>query len=399
MNFFNNYKSSLILLISIIAGSLIGLLLGEKAIILKGIANLFLNLLFCVVVPLIFISLITSIANSKNSNIFKQSIIIMLIIFFISGLISSISGLFVCYFFDFSTNIKLDEKISNIYSNSDVLSMFSVSNFYELFSRQNLIALIVFSVIFGIALLNNKEKCNNVLIFFNELNIIITKLTNIIMKFAPIGLACFFAVTFGTSNNNISSGISKAIIIFFTLTPIFFIIYNTLFAYIANKKQGVKELFKNIPTSIMVSLGTCSSVAVIPSNIKACRNLNINENINTLTISLAANINKPGSVLLAIFKIAVLCAVFNIDLFTTENIIKAIIVAILIGSVVGPIPTGGYISEMIIVNTFFLPVEQALPIAILIGTIADAPATMINAASDVSVTMVVDKFMKGKQDG
>lgn len=396
MSVFRNYSQSLFLISSIIFGSIIGFFMQEKALMFESLANLFLNLLFCIVVPLIFVSLVSSVANAKSSSVFGKTIFVMLIVFLISGIISGVFGLAFFSLFDFNTNIVLSEKLNDIKSSADVLSMFSVGNFYELFARKNLIALIVFALFFGVALLKCKDECGKVIGFFNELNIVISKMVSFIMMFAPIGLACFFAVLFGTTGKQITDDIAKAIIAYFLITPIYFAIHNAIFSYIAGGFNGVCLFFKNILTSVAVALGTCSSVAVIPSNIKAAEKIGVSDGVNTLVTSLAASLHKPGSVLLAILKIAVVCAIFNIDLFSFENMCKALIVAILIGSVVGPIPTGGYISEMLVVGAFNLPIE-ALPIVILIGTVADAPATLLNAASDVSATMVVDKFIKDKQ--
>lgn len=395
MSVFKSYRQSLLLILAIFIGSVVGYFMQEKALMFESLANLFLNLLFCIVVPLIFVSLVSSIANAKSSSVFGKTILVMILVFLVSGIISGIFGLAFFSLFDFKTNVALS-RIDDVKTSADVLSMFSVGNFYELFTRKNLIPLIVFALFFGVALLKCKEECKNVINFFSELNIVVNKMVNFIMMFAPIGLACFFAVLFGTTGKQITDDLAKAIIAFFLITPVYFIIHNAIFAYFADGINGVKLFFKNILTSVIVALGTCSSVAVIPSNIKAASNIGVNPNVNTLVTSLAASLHKPGSVVLAILKMAVVCAIFNIDLFTASNMIKAIIVAILIGSVVGPIPTGGYISEMLVVGAFNLPIE-ALPIVILIGTIADAPATLLNAASDVSATMVVNKYV-GKKD-
>lgn len=396
MNVLNNYRQSIILIISIIIGAITGYFMQEKALVFESLANLFLNLLFCIVVPLIFVSLVSSVANAKSTTVFGKTIAIMIVVFLISGVFAGVVGLGLCSLIDFNSNLVLTQKLSDVKTSADVLSMFSVGNFYELFARKNLIPLIVFALFFGIALLKCKDECSSVIKFFTELNIVINKIVSFIMMFAPIGLACFFAVLFGTTGKQITDDIAKAISIFFIFTPIYFIVHNALFAYAAAGISGVKALFKNIITSVAVSLGTCSSVAVIPSNIKAASNIGVKDSVNTLVSSLAASLHKPGSVVLAIVKMAVVCAIFNIDLFTVENMIKAIIVAILIGSVVGPIPTGGYISEMLVVGAFGLPAE-ALPIVILIGTVADAPATLLNAASDVSATMLVDRYVKNDE--
>lgn len=393
MNILNNYRQSIILIISIIIGAITGYFMQEKALVFESLANLFLNLLFCIVVPLIFVSLVSSVANAKSTTVFGKTIAIMIVVFLISGVFASLIGLGLCSLIDFNSNLVLTQKLSDVKTSADVLSMFSVGNFYELFARKNLIPLIVFALFFGIALLKCKDECASVIKFFTQLNIVINKIVSFIMMFAPIGLACFFAVLFGTTGKQITDDIAKAISIFFIFTPFYFVLHNALFAYAAAGVSAVKALFKNILTSVAVSLGTCSSVAVIPSNIKAASNIGVKDSVNTLVSSLAASLHKPGSVVLAIIKMAVVCAIFNIDLFTIENMIKAIIVAILIGSVVGPIPTGGYISEMLVVGAFDLPAE-ALPIVILIGTVADAPATLLNAASDVSATMLVDRYVK-----
>lgn len=392
MEILKNYKSSFILLGAILIGSLTGHIMGESAKIFEPIANLFLNLLYCLVVPMIFVSLVSSIANANSNSKLGKIIFIMMLIFLVSEIFAAIFMLFFTQFYDVATAYNFSSTSEIKQGNNDFLSMFSVGNFYELFSRQNLTALIVFSLIFGVALLKLKETSSIVIQFFSQLNDVIVKMVSFVMFFAPIGLGCFFAVLIGSSKGMINADLSKAILVYFIAAIIYFFISNFILAYLSGGFKAAKKYFKHIITPTLVSLGTCSSAATIPSNLIAGKSININDEVKNLVIPFGCNLHKSGAVLITILKITFMCSVFGVNLFTFENLIIAIFVSVLASSVMGAIPAGGYVGEIFIISAFNFPPE-AIPVMVLIGTITDAPATAINATNDVSAAMLVDKIV------
>lgn len=397
MNILKNYKFSFILILGMLVGSIIGVIFGEKATVLQPIADIFLNLLYCCVVPMIFVSLVYSISNMENTNKLGKVLGIMIVIFLLAETIAAIYMLIITIIFNPAegANIAMNETINNMTSNSNILAMFTVNDFPLLWSRQNLMALIVFAMLIGIATVKVGEVGKPVVKFFGSLTSIISKVVSYVMYIAPIGLGAFFATLVGQNGAALSGPLSRALIIYFIAAVVFYFLSNTVFAYLAYGIKGVKLFWKYIIPPSLVSLGTCSSAATIPTNLIAGKNIGIPDDINDLTIPMGCNLHKSGATLITILKITFMCNMFNINILEPQNIITAILVSVLASSVMGAIPAGGYVGEIFIISAFNFPPES-IPIMVLIGTITDAPATAINATNDVGAGMLLARIFKGK---
>lgn len=397
MNILKNYKFSFILILGMLVGSIIGVIFGEKATVLQPIADIFLNLLYCCVVPMIFVSLVYSISNMENTNKLGKVLGIMIVIFLLAETIAAIYMLIITIIFNPAegANIAMNETINNMTSNSNILAMFTVNDFPLLWSRQNLMALIVFAMLIGIATVKVGEVGKPVVKFFGTLTSIISKVVSYVMYIAPIGLGAFFATLVGQNGAALSGPLSRALIIYFIAAVVFYFLSNTVFAYLAYGIKGVKLFWKYIIPPSLVSLGTCSSAATIPTNLIAGKNIGIPDDINDLTIPMGCNLHKSGATLITILKITFMCSMFNINILEPQNIITAILVSVLASSVMGAIPAGGYVGEIFIISAFNFPPES-IPIMVLIGTITDAPATAINATNDVGAGMLLARIFKGK---
>ena len=397
MNILKNYKFSFILILGMLVGSIIGVIFGEKATVLQPIADIFLNLLYCCVVPMIFVSLVYSISNMENTNKLGKVLGIMIVIFLLAETIAAIYMLIITIIFNPAegANIAMNETINNMTSNSNILAMFTVNDFPLLWSRQNLMALIVFAMLIGIATVKVGEVGKPVVKFFGSSTSIISNVVSYVMDIAPLGLGAFFATLVGQNGAALSGPLSRALIIYFIAAVVFYFLSNTVFAYLAYGIKGVKLFWKYIIPPSLVSLGTCSSAATIPTNLIAGKNIGIPDDINDLTIPMGCNLHKSGATLITILKITFMCSMFNINILEPQNIITAILVSVLASSVMGAIPAGGYVGEIFIISAFNFPPES-IPIMVLIGTITDAPATAINATNDVGAGMLLARIFKGK---
>ncbi|WP_239679679.1 dicarboxylate/amino acid:cation symporter, partial [Brachyspira hyodysenteriae] len=335
MNILKNYKFSFILIFGMIVGSIIGVVFGEKAVVLQPIADIFLNLLYCCVVPMIFVSLVYSIANMENTSKIGKVLFIMILIFIVTETLAAIYMLVITIIFNPAegVDIAMNETISNITSNSNILGMFTVNDFPLLWSRQNLMALIVFAIIVGIAVVKSGEAGKPVVNLFASLTTIISKVVSYVMYIAPIGLGAFFASLVGTNGSAISGPLSRALIIYFIAAAIFYFASNTIFAYLSAGMNGVKLFWKYIIPPSLVSLGTCSSAATIPTNLIAGKKIGIPDDINDLTIPMGCNLHKAGATLITILKITFMCSMFNVNILEPQNMITAIIVSVLASSV------------------------------------------------------------------
>lgn len=404
MKFLKNYASSLILLGAILIGGILGIILGEKAIIFEPIGNLFLNLIFTLLVPIVFFSISSSIANMESSKKLGKILGTTIIVFAITAIISGIIGVISFKLFNPTNN--LDSSIFNNLLNSTgsieqenvgiiqkIVSSITVNDFSELLSRNNMLALILFSILIGFATMLSKEDGKPFAAFLQSGSVVTMKMMGLIMYIAPLGLGCYFATVVGQLGSQILGGYIKVFILYIVVSIIYFFGFFTIYAYIAGKKQGVKIFWKNATPPAVTALATCSSAACIPVNIDAAKKMGVSDTLANIVMPLGVNIHKDGSIIGGIFKIMFLFGIFGRDTNNIETLLLILGVGLLIGAVVGAVPGGGAIGEMLILSIFGFPAES-LAIMLVIATIIDAPATLLNSSGNTVCTMMISKFMK-----
>ena len=406
--FLSHYKSTIILLVAIIVGAIVGLIFGQNATVLKPLGDIFLNLLLVVIVPLVFLTITTSVAKMKKPKRLGKILGSIVLIFVITSLLAVIVGFFSTYFTKL-VNPEDTEKIKEILVTEEqeeteeemtiaerTVNLITVNDFSKLLSRNNLIALLVFSIIFGIAMNMSKEKAEPVLNFLNSANVIVNNIIKIIMYYAPIGLGCYFASLVGSFGAEIAVGYLKTFIIYTVVAILFYIIVYTLYAFIAGKKKGVKAYWKNILPATLTSIATCSSAASIPVNIECAKKIGVPEDIAETTIPLGTSFHKDGSIIGSMFKIMFLVCLFGTNVATPGAVFSLLGIALLANLLITAVPIGGgTISEMLIITMMGFPVA-ALPILTIIATIIDPPATMLNVVGDTASSMMVARIVDGK---
>jgi Na+/H+-dicarboxylate symporter len=212
------------------------------------------------------------------------------------------------------------------------------------------------------------------------------------MYYAPIGLGCYFAYLIGTFGASIGTGFLKTFIVYTIVAVLFYIIFYTIYAFIAGGKEGVIKFWTNIIPSTVTSLATCSSAASIPVNVNVAKKIGVPNDIAETTIPMGTSFHKDGSIIGSVFKIMFLVCLFNTEVST----IKVLGVALFANLLITGVPIGGgTISEMMILTLMGYPVE-VLPILTMIATIIDPPATMLNVVGDVSTSMLVTRIVDGK---
>ena len=245
------YRFPLILLSSIIVGSIIGLIFGEKASVIKPFGDLFLNLLFMIVVPLVFFSIASAVANMDSMKRLGKIMGSMLSIFIITGIIASITMLVAVVIFPVGSGVNIPIEVvenTEMLSLSDQLvNTFTVPDFVNLFSRKHMLALIVFSVLLGIATGLTGEAGKPFARFLESGSEIFMKVIQLVMYYAPIGLGAYFAALIGDFGGELIGDYAQAFILYYPVAFLYFAIGFTLYAFIAG---GKKELLVFGKTSL-----------------------------------------------------------------------------------------------------------------------------------------------------
>jgi sodium:dicarboxylate symporter len=401
-----NYKGTLILLGMVIIGVICGLVFKEKAQVVKPLGDLFLNLLLVIIVPLIFFTITSSISKMNEKKRLSKILTSTIIIFLITSIIAVLFGFLTTSFTNlvnpndtdaikevFDNTVKEDIELNILERTVNVLS---TNSFAGLLSTNNLIALIVMSVLFGLAINKAGAKGRKIAELFDSFSEVMYKLVEIIMYYAPIGLGCYFASLVGTLGSTIAIGFLKTFVIYTLVCLVFMALFYTLYAFIAAGKKGIKAFWKNIIPSALTSLGTCSSAASVPVNIECTKKIGVPTDIAETTVSLGTSFHKDGSCIGSVFKIMFLVSLFGTSLSTFGDISKVLGIALLATLLVTAVPIGGgTISEMLILTMMNYNVA-ALPILTIIATIIDAPATLLNVVGDSASAMLVARTVEGK---
>lgn len=396
-----NYKQSIILIGSLIIGTIVGLVFKEKATVLEPLGTLFINMLLVVVVPLIFLSITTSIGKIDKPKRVGKILRSIIIAFVFTSLVSVVIGLTslkirlvdsgdankITALLDESTDVSDDASVLDKLVNS-----VSTNDFVNLLSKNNILALIVISILSGLAINKSGEKGKSFLKVLDSAYEVLQKLIKILMYYAPIGLGCYFASFTGTFGASVTQGFVKMLVIYTILVLfVYFVIYS-LYAYMAAGKIGVKKYWANIIPASVTALSTCSSAASIPVNTECAKKIGVSEDIASPTITLGTSFHKDGSIIGSVFKIMFLVYLFDMPV----SGIKVLGVSLLATILVTAVPIGGgTISEMLILKLMGFPVA-ALPILTIIATIIDAPATLLNVTGDCASSMLVSRMVDGK---
>jgi Na+/H+-dicarboxylate symporter len=399
--FLKNYRGILLLLGGIIAGSILGVIFGSRIEVIKPIGDIFLNLLFTAVVPLVFFAIASAIANIEQSNRFGKLIWAMLVVFVGTLLIAAFITVVTAWLFPIhqtldSKAVFVQETIEKKTAGEQITQLLTASEFFQLLSRKSMLALIIFSVFTGFATLRAGEKGASFRSFLQSGNEVMKNILELIMVMAPVGLGCYFAYQVGTLGPQLFGTYGKAMLLFHGVGFFYYFVMFSIYAILAGGIAALKIFWKNNIVPSATAIGTCSSIATIPANLEAAKKMRIPDYIANMIVPLGAPLHKEGSSISSITKIVVVFAMFNIPFSGIDTIALALGISVVVSVVEGGIPNGGYIGEMLVLSVYAFPPE-ALPAVMIIGTLVDPIATLLNATGDTVSAMMVTRLVEGKK--
>ena len=408
--FLKNYGFITTMLLGIIAGCVTGALwpavkdadgniIYAGARVLEPLGTVFINLMFCIVVPMVFCSIASAIANMDSMKKAGKIMGVTVATFLVTAAIAAIIMYIVCRIFplvqgqyetvagEVGTSLGLADLIINFFTKPD---------FLELWSRKAILPLIVFAVLFGFGIQMAGGKKTMTAKLLADVTECIMKVVKIISYYAPIGFFGFFAYLVATYGPDLIGDYSRTLIIYYVLCFAYMFAFFPIYARFGGGKGAVKVMFSKLFKPAAVSFGTCSSVATIPTNMEAAQETGISKEVSDIVLPLGATMHMDGSSMGAIVKVAFLFGIFGKD-FTTWEAILAIVVAVFSSVAMSGIPGGGGTGDLVLCTMFF-PDQLAIayPISIALANLIDPPATMINAAGDYVVSYIVARFIDGK---
>ncbi|MCI8811827.1 MAG: dicarboxylate/amino acid:cation symporter [Oscillibacter sp.] len=400
-----NYLFLAVMLGAMVLGAMAGWIwpateTSAGATVLKPLGTVFINMMFCIVVPMVFASISSAVASMESRRRAGRIMGVTVGTFVVTGAIAAVIMYLLMMVYPPVLAAWTDlpaEELGEYASLADmIVNFFTASDFVGLLSRRAMLPLIVFSLLFGFSVNLSGGKDSLVARFLEDLTAVMLKFVKIITYYAPVAFFGFFADLVATYGSQITESYARAMAVYYPLCFIYIFTAWPLFAWFGGGRGGVKTMFRHITKPAVVSLGTCSSVATIPTNMEEAADTGISKDVADMVLPLGATMHMDGSCFSCVLKIAFVLGVFGQRL-TPGMLVPVILVAVLSSVGMSGVPGGGYIGEYIICSIFFpTQMEVAFPILVVIGNLVDPPATMINAAGDYVVCYIVSRFVDGK---
>lgn len=409
-SFFKSYGFIIFMLLGIIGGCVVGALnpvvkdasgevISKGATVLEPLGTVFINLMFCVVVPMVFCSISSAIANMSSAKKAGKVMGVTVATFFVTAAIAAVIMYIVVRVIPITSGtyeVTEGEVGATLGVADMIINFFTKPDFVELWSRRAILPLIIAAVFFGfgIQMAGGKETLTAKIL--DDLTNCIMKVIKIITYYAPVGFFGFFAYLVATYGPDLIGDYSRTLIIYYVLCFVYMFVFFPIYARFGGGKGGAKVMWKHLFRPAAVSFGTCSSVATIPTNMEVAEETGISKEVTNIVLPMGATMHMDGSAMSAIIKVAFLFGIFGMD-FGTSQAILAIVVAVFSSVAMSGIPGGGGTGELVLCTIFF-PDQLAIafPIALALGNLVDPPATMVNAAGDYVASFIVERYVNGK---
>ena len=409
-SFFKSYGFIIFMLLGIIGGCVVGALnpvvkdasgevISKGATVLEPLGTVFINLMFCVVVPMVFCSISSAIANMSSAKKAGKVMGVTVATFFVTAAIAAVIMYIVVRVIPITSGtyeVTEGEVGATLGVADMIINFFTKPDFVELWSRRAILPLIIAAVFFGfgIQMAGGKETLTAKIL--DDLTNCIMKVIKIITYYAPVGFFGFFAYLVATYGPDLIGDYSRTLIIYYVLCFVYMFVFFPIYARFGGGKGGAKVMWKHLFRPAAVSFGTCSSVATIPTNMEVAEETGISKEVTNIVLPMGATMHMDGSAMSAIIKVAFLFGIFGMD-FGTGQAILAIVVAVFSSVAMSGIPGGGGTGELVLCTIFF-PDQLAIafPIALALGNLVDPPATMVNAAGDYVASFIVERYVNGK---
>ena len=393
------YKLPILLLGGIAIGSIIGVVSPSLGQTLKPVGQIFLNLMFTIVVPLVFVSIASAVGSMANMKRLGKILGSTIFSFLATGAIAGVCVLVWVNLFSPSagTNIQMGtSEMCEMQSVSDmIVGSLTVDDFSGLLSKDHMLPLIIFAILFGFCVSACGGDESPVGKLLANLNEVIMKFIGLIMAIAPVGLGAYFANLVAEYGPQIIGDYGRSMVVYYPLCLLYVVIFFPLYAFFAAGKLGVMRMLKHIFTPAVTAFATQSSAATLPVNKETCDKIGVPKDVSDLVLPMGCTMHMDGSVLSSITKIAFLFGVFNMPFTGASTYAMAIVVAILSAFVLSGAPGGGLVGEMLIVSMFGFPAE-AFPLIATLGFLFDPAATCLNASGDTIASMMVARMVEGK---
>ena len=366
----------------------------EKYIFNLG-GDIFMNLLKLLVVPLVFFSLVSGISSlgreQSLGKLTSKTIGFYLLTTAIAVSLALVAGSLFKPGSNYSSELAMIAPSSlpegqGIYST--IVGIFP-SNIIQAMAENQMLAIVFFSIIFGLALNKTNHLTGNLSDSFSKLNTVFLQLIVMIMSFAPLGVFCLIGKFVIADGLDIFQDVVAYVVLLITL-----LLFHAAFTYSFFLKVigGLNPItfFKKMKDVILFAFSTSSSAATIPVTLKtANQDLGVNQNVASFVVPVGATINMDGTAIMQGLATVFIAQMSGIDL-TLFQYMQVVLLAVATSIGTAAVPSAGTITLIIILQQFNLPLE-AIGIILAVDRVLDMIRTSVNVTGDAAIACIVAK--------
>lgn len=384
------------MLIGLVLGVIVGMFLDSQfaTTYVKPFGDLFIRLIRMVVVPLVFATLVAGAAGISDVSKLGRVAIKTLLIFMITSAISVIFGLIIANIIDPGIGLTLSTeglKAAQVKAPSFVQTLLDIVpiNPMEAFAKGSILQIIFFAIMFGFCLNFMGKKGQAVYEFFDVVGNVMIHMTQVVMRYAPIGVFALMAVVVSQHGLAVLLPLGKLILSSFIATALLIIvIYIPIVMFVIRIPVG--QYFKGIFEPWLIAFTTCSSAAAMAANLVAARRLGATNSIASFAVPLGNTINMNGTAVYMGVCAVFAAQIYNLPLSLGDQVI-VVITGVLAAVGTAGVPGAGLIMSTLVFTQIGIPLEV---IALIAGVdrVLDMIRTSINVVGDSTTALMVSRM-------
>ena len=380
------------ILIGMLAGVVLGALMGERVVVLQPVGDLFINLLILAAVPLVFFNLLAGLTALGDTRTLGRLAGKTVGYYLTTDLIALLLGIGAAALLQPGVGMQLTEQVSGpvgeVPSVADILLGMIPTNVFRAFSDGNVVQLVVLALLLGVATMALKGGARERLATaWEDLANLFRRLVHLVLWTAPVGIGALVAVTVGRYGAELLGPMARFLGGLWAAQLVIFAGYMALMRFFSDFRPA--RFLRDTGSLWATTAATTSSLASLSVGMETARRIGLPRSVYSFTLPLGAQLNKDGTsaMLGAVFIFTAQAAGVT---FAAADFVAILLLGLLLSEGSGGIPGGGFVIALIYVQAFGLPVE----VAAIVGGIyrlVDIGNTTINIMGDMVGTSLVTR--------
>ena len=396
-----SHKMTTLVLLSTILGALCGIFFPEQMLSIRWIDSIFMNLLKVVALPLIFFSIVSAIISIGNMKCLKSIWIYSACYILISVSVAVLIGIVLSNFFKpgfgMSSNHILLKSISLEHGPSEASSFLKnlfQTNMFTAVGKFEILPIVFFSIVFGIACTTVGESAKTVISFFLGMRNVFNKIITWLMYLTPIGLFAILgsaiaeAYTKETLMRSIG-GLSVFIMIFLLGLTVQFLWQVAVIKFFI--RRSPKEFIFSSASALMMAFATSSSLSTLPMTLLVAKEHKIKPEIANFILPISATVNLAGTAMYEAVSALFFCQILGIHLSIPSQI-GIFFTSMIAGMGAAGIPEGGLVTMVMVLRSVNIP-TSAIAMLLPFDRILDRLRTMVNVWGDLVCAATVNNLI------